>query len=594
MNKTSQTKITLAFLLTLITTFSALSINPTFEPTSKSELLIRFKPGVSENSKEKMLASLGLEVADEIPQINVLVVSAPQNTLPYIKSALPHNSMIDLVEENPKISLSETPNDKYYGLQWHLQKIQAPDAWNITKGEPNIILAILDTGIDPNHPDLKNKLLEGYNAYDDSNNVTDDIGHGTIVTGAAASITNNTLGISAIAWKNSILPIKINLPRQGYTTFSLLAKGLIYAADKGAKVASISWLIFNGTLLTNAAKYFTDKGGLVIAAAGNTGKYESYTDNPYIITVAATNSSDLAASFSSYGPYVDISAPGVGIFTTISGKQATSYDYAYGYASGTSLSTPITAGLAALIFSANPSLTPSQVEQILKSSAVDLGNSAYDFHYGWGRINASKAVRKVTGNPYPPPPSDTTPNVMITYPNDGATISGSIVVTVDTSDDVAVSKVELYKNGALFAVDYDAPYEFYWDTNNDPDGVCTLLAKAYDTSNNIGESNIVSVNVANKAKDTTPPTINIIQPINGSTLSGTIDILVSAWDESGIQKIEFYINDKLKATDSAQPYTYRWNTKKIKDGWYWITVKAYDNSGNISETKIRVYVSNRK
>jgi hypothetical protein len=584
--------ITLALILAIITTIPILSINPTFETATKTELLIKFKPGVSEKTIEKMLTSLGLEIRDKIPQINVFIVSATQKTLNQIRSLTLQNPIIDHVEDDMKIPLTEIPNDKYYELQWHLQKIQAPDAWNISKGEPNIIIAVLDTGVDPNYPDLKDKLLEGYNAYDDSKNATGDLAHGTAVAGTVAAITNNTLGISAIAWKNMILPIKVNPPGQGYTTFSLLAKGLVYAADKGAKVACISWQIFNGTTLTSAAKYFTDKGGLVIAAAGNTGKYENYVDNPYILTVSATNKTDYITTWSSYGPYVDLSAPGAGIFTLIPGWQATSYDYAYGYWSGTSFSTPIVAGLAALIFSTNPNLTPKQVEQILKSTAVDLGEPGYDNYYGWGRINASKALKMVAGTP--PPPQDTTPpNVAITYPKDKSTVSGSIIVTVNASDNTAVSKVELYKNGELFAVDYEAPYEFYWETKNDPNGDYTLTAKAYDTANNIGESQI-TVKVANKAQDTTPPTVNIIQPTNGSTIYGKIDIQASAWDESGIQKIEFYINDKLKATDYNEPYTYRWDTKKVKDGWYLITVKAYDNSGNTAQTSIKVYVSNKK
>jgi len=183
---------------------------------------------------------------------------------------------------------------------------------------------------------------------------------------------------------------------------------------------------------------------------------------------------------------------------------------------------------------------------------------------------------------------------MITYPKDGATVSGSITITVDASDNVAVSKVELYIDGTLFAVDFDAPYEFYWDTNNNQDGVHTLQAKAYDTSNNVGESNIVSVSVNNQAKDTKPPTLSIISPQNGSTISGTIYIQASAWDESGISKIEFYINGKLVATDGEYPYAYRWNTRSVKDGWHTITVKAYDVAGNSAEASIRVYVSNRK
>lgn len=332
--KSIQTALALTLIFTI--TITALRTRPTFGTAGKRELLLRFKPGTGEHSKTQVLTSLAIEVVDEIPQIKVLVGLVSQNAFPHVKYALSHNPVIDFVEENLNVPISEIPNDKYYGLQWHLSNIKASEAWNITKGDPRIMLAILDTGVDPNHPDLANKLLQGYNAYDDSNNTADDLGHGTLVAGTAGASTNNIIGISAIGWKTPILPIKVNYPGQGASSYSLLAKGLIYGADKGAKVASMSWQIFNGTTLTSAAKYFRDRGGIVFAAAGNTGQNEDYMDNPYIFSVTATNKSDLIAPFSSYGPYVDIAAPGVGIFTTIIGKQATSYDYAYGYASGTS------------------------------------------------------------------------------------------------------------------------------------------------------------------------------------------------------------------------------------------------------------------
>jgi hypothetical protein len=350
----------------------------------------------------------------------------------------------------------------------------------------------------------------------------------------------------------------------------------------------VSFGIFGGQDLSSAAKYFMDKGGLVVASGGNTGSYCDDPDNPYIVSVSGTTSDD--RSWGAYGPYIDLSAPCSAIYTTINGG-------GYGNVGGTSFSAPLTAGLIGLIFSANPSLTPNQVEQILESKAVDLGDPSYDAHYGWGRVNASAALRMATGlseSPPSPPPDTTLPSVAITYPKNGATVSGGLAVTVDASDNVAVSKVGLYRDGMLFAVDSDAPYEFYWDTNNDQNGVHTLQAKAYDASNNAGESNAVSVNVANKAKDTTPPTISIIQPQNGTTVSGTNDVTASAWDESGISKVEFYINGKLVATDSQEPYLYRWNTRSAKNGWVTITGKAYDTLNNCAEASIKVYVSNRK
>ena len=371
--------------------FSTLSINTIFATTSKSELLLRFKPGACERSKEEILTSFGLEVVDEISQIKVLVVSLPEDALLRVKSAMSRNPMIDFVKENLKLSPSAIPNDEYYGFQWHLKKVGAPDAWDISSGDPSVVVAVLDSGVDLEHPDLAGKVLPGYNFYDNNCDVRDVSGHGTAVAGVAAAATNNSEGVAAIGWHCSILPVRVTDPN-GYTSYSLLTKGLTYAADRGAKVAVVSFGIFGGQDLSSAAKYFMDKGGLVVASGGNTGSYCIDPDNPYIVSVSGTTSDD--RSWGTYGPYIDLSAPCSAIYTTINGG-------GYGNVGGTSFSAPLTAGLIGLIFSANPSLAPNQVEQILKSTAVDLGDPGYDVYYGWGRINASKAL-KATVRSTPP------------------------------------------------------------------------------------------------------------------------------------------------------------------------------------------------
>ncbi|MEM2868641.1 MAG: S8 family serine peptidase [Candidatus Bathyarchaeia archaeon] len=587
--------------LVLALSFIAFAVSSAFIgflPSCSVRLLLRFRPGVPDAVRDAVLASLGLHVVDYIPQIDIFVVSVSERLLFPTKIALLENPLIDFVEEDSAIILSQVPNDLYYSSQWHLINIDAPSAWDISTGSSSVVIAVLDSGVDASHPDLASKLLQGWNFYDNSADTSDVYGHGTKVAGAAAAIANNGIGVAGVAWLCPILPVRVT-DTSGYTTYSLLSKGLVYAADRGAKVAVISFQIFSGSSLLSAAKYFVDKGGVVVAAAGNTGKYESYSDNPYIISVGATTSSNSIASFSSYGPYVDLVAPGVSIYTTIKGGS-------YGAVSGTSFSAPIVAGIAALMFSVNPSLSPVDVERILESTAVDLGEPGYDVYYGWGRVNAYAALKAAfetleSGESSNSGVKDTVPpSVKITYPVDGATVSGAIIVSVDASDDSGVSKVELYKDGVLFAVDSDVPYEFYWDTTNESNGVHVLVAKAYDAAGNIGESGAVNVNVANSdvisnivGTDNTPPIVSIVKPKNKQIVSKVTDIVVSVSDESGISKVEFYVDGGLIAVVSAEPYTYGWNTKTVKNGWHTITVRAYDSFGNSAETSIKVYVYNK-
>ncbi|MCP8321691.1 MAG: S8 family serine peptidase [archaeon] len=591
-NKIKRLRVSAPILTLIILT--GLLITPVLGATINSdddnlsdELLIKFKPGVSEQYKERFLNSLGLEIKDEIPQTQTFIVSAPQEALQYIKSALLCNPLIDSVEEDHIISPLIIPNDEYYSSEWHLNKILASEAWDISTGDSNVVIAVLDSGVDPNHPDLSTKLLQGYNFYDNNYNTTDVYGHGTKVAGVAAALTNNTIGVSSISWQCSIMPLRVT-DTNGYTSYSLLVKALIYAADRGAKVAVISFGIFGGSALSDAAKYFMDKGGLVVVAGGNDNANHSDPDNPYIISVSATTSSDSKASFSSYGPYIDLSAPGVGIYTTIRGGS-------YGSVSGTSFSAPLTAGLIALIFSANPSLTPTQVEQIIESTTIDLGDQGYDYYYGWGRIDASKALREAVGETLTLYSYNdlTPPNVAITYPLDGTTVSGGINVSVDASDDNGILKVELYKDGTLYSTDSEAPFSFYWDTTSESDSLHTLMARAYDTSDNIKDSSTVNVIVSNLNSDNAPPIVSIIRPKDGSKVSRSIKISASASDESGISKVEFYIDGSLIGTDYSYSYYCYWNTKSVSNGWHIIMVRAYDNFGNYADASIRVYVSNR-
>jgi subtilisin family serine protease len=201
-----------------------------------------------------------------------------------------------------------TLNDPDYSSQWHLPKVSCGSAWNTTSG--NVIIAILDTGVDANHPDLASRITAGWNFYDDDSNTTDVTGHGTSVAGTAAAAGNNGVGVASVAWGCQIMPVRISDPA-GNASISTIASALIWAADNGARVANISYACTNFSTVVSAAQYFQSKGGVVTVAAGNDGVYDSTADNPYVLTASATTSTDTVASWSNTGTNIDVAAPGI-------------------------------------------------------------------------------------------------------------------------------------------------------------------------------------------------------------------------------------------------------------------------------------------
>ena len=282
-----------------------------------------------------------------------------------------------------------TPNDPNFSQQWWLTNIRAPAAWDITTGSTNIIVAVCDTGVQSAHPDLAAQLiLPGYNTYLNNTNSEDTVGHGTMVAGCIGAIGNNGQGVAGMAWKVRILPIRITYADGvGSAYVSDMAEGLTYAADRGAKVINCSFSGFNASAIEAAAKYARGKGALVCFAAGNSGvnMTTGYPDTTNIVVVGATTSSETLTSWSNYGKPIDVVAPGLNIMTTTMGS-------GYATVSGTSFSSPIVAGLAALVYSVNPNFTPDDVEQIIKSTAKDLGAAGKDNTFGYGLVQADLAV----------------------------------------------------------------------------------------------------------------------------------------------------------------------------------------------------------
>jgi thermitase len=453
-------------------------------------VLVKFHDNILPDQARNMIAALGARDADEIPHIGVHILDLPyQASETAFAQAFQARPEVEFAELDRLLSVQQMiPNDPLYASDtnlnaWSLPKIGGPAAWDITTGDPSIIIAILDTGIDSLHEDLAAKIVAGRNIVANNTDVTDVYGHGTMVAGQAAAISNNGIGVASVAWGCLIMPVKISAD-DGIAAFSDIASGLTWAADQGARVANVSYKVTGSSTVSRAAKYFQGKGGVVTTAAGNSGSFNSVQDDPYILTVGATDQSDVLFSWSDYGNNQDLVAPGT-VYTTHRGG-------GYTVGTGTSASAPQVAGAAALVLSVNPSLTGAQVQQVLKDSADDLGSPGWDSQYGYGRLNLARAVNMAAT--IANPTTDSTPPVdTIIAPTQGQNVSNNVSVLVSTTDNVGVVKVELYVDGVLYGSSSTAPFTIKWATRKVGAGMHTLKSKAYDGAGNVGVSTDLTV-----------------------------------------------------------------------------------------------------
>ncbi len=337
-----------------------------------------------------------------------------------VRAQMARDPNVLVVEQDRQLGIALTPDDTYWEWQWGMTIVNAPQAWDVTTGRADVVIAILDTGADLSHPDLVGQFwvnedeIPG-NALDDdhngkvddingwrfchlgstpveSNDVQDDHGHGTHVAGIVAARGNNALGVAGIAWGCRLMIVKV-LDRNGDGWYSDLAAGLIYATDNGARIVNLS---LGGPsdmqVLRDAVDYARSRGVLIVAAAGNivgsshSVLYPAAYEYERVLAIAATDESDRRAGFSCYGPQVDLAAPGSLIYSTCLGG-------GYCYKSGTSMATPLVSGLAALLWSLHPGYTPEQVRERLIDTALDIESTGWDQYTGWGRVDAGEAIR---------------------------------------------------------------------------------------------------------------------------------------------------------------------------------------------------------
>jgi thermitase len=549
------------------------SLHATPSQYAPGQILVQAKPGISDEKLADKAGKHNGKSKKKIHQIRLHVIEVPVGSEVSIAEAMAQDPDIEFAEVDARIAPIEILNDPNIGSQWHLPKINAPAAWDVSHGD-DVVIAILDSGVDGNHPDLAAKMVAGYNFYDNNTNSADVHGHGTKVAGSAAAIGNNLVGGAGVAWGSKIMPIRVS-DLQGYAYWSTLASGLTWAADHGARVANMSYQAHLGSSVVSAAQYFMSKGGVAVNSAGNTSAVDSTPPSDYLLTVAATDSADNRTSWSTYGPFVDVSAPGAGIYTTAMGG---------GYASvnGTSFSSPITAGVIALMMKANPSLSPAKLVELLKGSTKDLGDAGWDQYYGTGRVDAAAAVLAAANAPVVT--DSQVPSVAFSGLASGANVSGVVVINATASDNVAVARVELLVNNALVGSDTTSPYQFNWDSLSVPDSAVSLTLRAVDTAGLV-KSVSISVNVRNTA-DTLAPVVSISNPTSGAILKSNTTIQASASDNVGVVQMILFVDGVQKASSATGSISYSLNVKKLSTGAHTIRVDARDSSGNLGTKTI--------
>lgn len=532
-------------------------------------ILLQPKATTSENDLAGIIASVGGKQIGHLKQINVRMLEFPPTiSEKAVEAILAHHPQIQFAERDRFVKPVEAPNDYYFVFAWHLSKLNMPTAWDTAKGD-GITIAILDTGVESSHPDLADKIVPGFNMYDNNSDTSDVHGHGTSVAGSAAAMTNNIIGISGIAWNAKIMPIRVSA-LDGWATWSTIANGAIYAIDHGARVANASYASYPSATVQSAGNYMKSKGGLFTVSAGNDSVLNTTTATDSLIVVAATDGSDFKTSWSTYGPAVDVSAPGTSIYVTRRGAS-------YGTAAGTSFSAPITAATIALMMSANPNLTPTQLENILFSTALDLGDVGYDQMFGHGRIRPAEAVLKAKNTVA----ADTTlPTIGFANINSGERLFGLKDIQLSATDNVAVERVELLIGSNILGSTSQAPYTIPLDTLKLPEGPATLVARAVDSSGNSKTASL-SVVIDNIA-DTQAPVITSIKPVEGTKVkSGNVAVSATATDNEAVVSMKVFINGVQKAASTSGSISFTWNTRKLPSGAYAIRVEAQDPSGNV-------------
>jgi len=355
------------------------SSEPSYDPR---RLAITFKAGTPIARVRAVVADAGATLEQAIPKINAYLVGVePEHRAEALGSLRSSPAVTTASQSLIAEIFDSSPDDVDWPLQEGLRVAGFPRAWDVTRGSSRVVIAVVDTGVDAKQPDLRGAVMPGYDFVNSDADPGDDHGHGTSVAGVIAARADNRVGGAGVCSRCSIMPIKV-LDATGNGNDARIAAGIVWATDHGAKVINLS-LGGPGSSqpLADAIGYASGKGVVVVAAAGNSGTTRQYfpAGDPRAISVAATTFVDRRYSWSNFGDWVRVAAPGCNLAPVLSGG--------YGDFCGTSSAAPLVAGLVGLELSAEPAATAQEVEQALMRAATPLPGVVQ-----YGRIDAGRTL----------------------------------------------------------------------------------------------------------------------------------------------------------------------------------------------------------